>query len=197
MCALPVSVLHGVGSTGVAPERLASLRAQRHARAAKVVTDYDRSVWADARRKRTLRGRAASRLDVAAARWRPFGTRSARARHVASRHGGGASALHRVQPRSTGWASLRGARAHVRRGRRAGRSKRSSDSGRPTRSRSGTRRIGGRATCSASVRCTARTTRRSTSAGPTSGSPGYMEGAVRTGRAAAAAALRSEAWTPA
>jgi len=26
---------------------------------------------------------------------------------------------------------------------------------------------------------------------------GYMEGAVRTGRAAAAAALRSEAWTPA
>jgi monoamine oxidase len=47
VCALPVSVLHGVEIEGVAPERLASLRAQRQARAAKVVTTYDRSVWAD------------------------------------------------------------------------------------------------------------------------------------------------------
>ena len=47
VCALPVSVLHGVRVEGVAPERLASLRAQRHARAAKVVTTYDRSVWTD------------------------------------------------------------------------------------------------------------------------------------------------------
>lgn len=47
VCALPVSVLHGVRIDGVAPERLASLRAQRQARAVKVVTMYDRSVWAD------------------------------------------------------------------------------------------------------------------------------------------------------
>ncbi len=47
VCALPVSVLHGVRIEGVAPERLASLRAQRQARAAKVVTVYDRAVWAD------------------------------------------------------------------------------------------------------------------------------------------------------
>jgi len=47
VCALPVSVLHGVPLEGVMPERVASLRAQRHARAAKVVTTYARSVWAD------------------------------------------------------------------------------------------------------------------------------------------------------
>lgn len=47
VCALPVSVLHGIEIEGIAPERLASLRAQRHARAAKVVTTYDRSVWHD------------------------------------------------------------------------------------------------------------------------------------------------------
>jgi monoamine oxidase len=47
VCALPVSVLHGIPIEGVAPERVASLRAQRHARAAKVVTVYDRAVWAD------------------------------------------------------------------------------------------------------------------------------------------------------
>jgi len=45
--ALPVTVLHGVAIEGVAPERLASLRAQRQAPAAKVVTVYERSVWAD------------------------------------------------------------------------------------------------------------------------------------------------------
>ncbi len=47
VCALPVSVLHGIEIDGVSPERLASLRAQRQAPAAKVVTVYDRSVWAD------------------------------------------------------------------------------------------------------------------------------------------------------
>jgi len=47
VCALPVSVLHGVRIEGVRPDRLASLRAQRQAQAAKVVTLYDRAVWAD------------------------------------------------------------------------------------------------------------------------------------------------------
>jgi monoamine oxidase len=48
VCALPVSVLHGIAIDGISEGRLASLRAQRHARAAKVVTVYDRPVWADA-----------------------------------------------------------------------------------------------------------------------------------------------------
>lgn len=48
MCALPVGVLHGIAIDGVAPERLASLHAQRMAHAAKVVTIYRRSVWRDA-----------------------------------------------------------------------------------------------------------------------------------------------------
>jgi monoamine oxidase len=47
VCALPVTVLHEIELDGVSPERLASLRAQRQAPAAKVVTVYDRSVWAD------------------------------------------------------------------------------------------------------------------------------------------------------
>ncbi len=47
VCALPVSVLHDVAVDGVSAERLASLRAQRQATAAKVVTVYDRSIWAD------------------------------------------------------------------------------------------------------------------------------------------------------
>ncbi len=47
VCALPASVLHGIEIDGVAGDRLASLRAQRHAPAAKVVTVYDRSLWED------------------------------------------------------------------------------------------------------------------------------------------------------
>jgi monoamine oxidase len=47
VCALPVSVLHGIAVEGVSSERLASLRAQRQAQAAKVVAVYDRSIWAD------------------------------------------------------------------------------------------------------------------------------------------------------
>lgn len=45
VCAVPVSVLHGIEIDGIAPDRLASLRAQRHAPAAKIVTVYDRSIW--------------------------------------------------------------------------------------------------------------------------------------------------------
>jgi monoamine oxidase len=46
--ALPVGVLHDIPLKGVAPDRVASLRAQRMALAAKVVTVFDRSVWEDA-----------------------------------------------------------------------------------------------------------------------------------------------------
>jgi len=45
--ALPVGPLRDVAMEGVAPARLASLRAQRHALAAKAVSIFDRSVWAD------------------------------------------------------------------------------------------------------------------------------------------------------
>jgi monoamine oxidase/putrescine oxidase len=47
VCALPVSVLREIPIDGVRPERVASLRRQRHALAAKVVTVHDHSVWAD------------------------------------------------------------------------------------------------------------------------------------------------------
>jgi monoamine oxidase len=48
VCALPVGVLPQVEITGVDPDRLRSLRAQRSALAAKAVAVYDRSLWAEA-----------------------------------------------------------------------------------------------------------------------------------------------------
>jgi monoamine oxidase len=47
VCAVQVGVLHEIELDGISGGRLASLRAQRHARAAKVVTVYDRSIWED------------------------------------------------------------------------------------------------------------------------------------------------------
>ena len=47
ICALPVSVLGGIRIDGADPDRLRSLRSQRHALAAKLVTVYERSVWSD------------------------------------------------------------------------------------------------------------------------------------------------------
>jgi monoamine oxidase len=50
VCALPTGVLGSIAFDGVPAERLASLRRQRHALAAKVVAVYDRAVWSDAGR---------------------------------------------------------------------------------------------------------------------------------------------------
>jgi monoamine oxidase len=47
VCALPAPVAARLEIDGVDPERVRSLRAQRHALAAKVVAVYPRSVWAD------------------------------------------------------------------------------------------------------------------------------------------------------
>ncbi|MFY9579713.1 MAG: NAD(P)/FAD-dependent oxidoreductase [Gaiellaceae bacterium] len=47
VCALPTSVASRLEIHGVDPERLESLRHQRHALAAKIVTVYARSVWVD------------------------------------------------------------------------------------------------------------------------------------------------------
>jgi monoamine oxidase len=47
VCALPAPVAARLDVDGVDPARLRSLRAQRHALAAKVVAVYPRSVWAD------------------------------------------------------------------------------------------------------------------------------------------------------
>lgn len=47
VCALPAPVAARLELDGVDPERMRSLRAQRHALAAKVVAVYARSVWAD------------------------------------------------------------------------------------------------------------------------------------------------------
>jgi monoamine oxidase len=48
VCALPVGVLQHVRLEGIRPERLESLRRQRSALAAKWVAAYDRSFWVDA-----------------------------------------------------------------------------------------------------------------------------------------------------
>ncbi len=47
VCALPVGPLRAVAVTGVAEERLTSLRRQRHALAAKVVAAYPGPMWAE------------------------------------------------------------------------------------------------------------------------------------------------------
>jgi monoamine oxidase len=47
VCSLPVSVLDSMRIEGVDPERIESLRRQRQAQAAKVVAVYGRSVWTD------------------------------------------------------------------------------------------------------------------------------------------------------
>jgi monoamine oxidase len=48
VCALPVGVLHAIEITGVAEQRLQSLRRQRNALVAKIVAVYERPVWEDA-----------------------------------------------------------------------------------------------------------------------------------------------------
>jgi len=45
VCALPAGPLRAVTVTGISDDRLASLRAQRHALAAKIVVAYDESFW--------------------------------------------------------------------------------------------------------------------------------------------------------
>ncbi|HEX3330389.1 MAG TPA: NAD(P)/FAD-dependent oxidoreductase [Gaiellales bacterium] len=47
VCAVPVGPLRDIALEGISPERLASLRRQRHARAGKVVVAYRSSFWRD------------------------------------------------------------------------------------------------------------------------------------------------------
>ena len=148
--------------TGVSEARLTSLRRQRHAWAAKFVAAYDEPFWRATRAERAVGVRGRDRLDLAAA-----GGRAVRA--------GAARALRRVRRQPT-----RG-RAPARRWRRSpalyGPSATSAarrpgpGCGAPTRGRRATSRTGGPATWRRSGRCTAPTSRRSTSAAPTSGSP--------------------------
>ncbi len=186
VCALPVSVLHGIAVEGVSPERLASLRAQRQAQAAKIVTVYDRSVWADLGANGLSEGE-----HLLASTW--------------PQRDGVLSGL--VPPERVTWLAataeeLRPAALHAELERMYG-----PDAGRPTES-------------FLRLWATDPFTRGYTThwwpgdvmrVGPLHGTheppfyvcgsdqwvAGYMEGAVRTGRAAAAAALRSEAWAPA
>jgi monoamine oxidase len=186
VCGLPVSVLHGIPIDGVSSERLASLRAQRQAQAAKVVTVYDRSVWSDLGANGLSEGEL-----LLASTW--------------PQREGVLSGL--VPPERVAWLD---ATADERRldvlyaelERMYG-----ADAARPSHS-------------FLRMWATDPFTRGYTThwwpgdvlrVGPLHGTheppfyvcgsdqwvAGYMEGAVRTGRAAAAAALRSEAWTPA
>ena len=186
VCALPVSVLHGVTIEGVSPERLASLRAQRQAQAAKIVTVYDRSVWSDL----DANGLSEGEL-LLASTW--------------PQRDGVLSGL--VPPERVTWLAatadehrLRVLHAELER-------MYGSDAARPRHSflrmwaldpftRGYTThwwpgdvlRVGSlHGTHEAPFYV----------CGSDQWVAGYMEGAVRTGRAAAAAALRSEAWTPA
>ena len=186
VCALPVSVLHDVEIDGVSAERLASLRAQRQAQAAKIATVYDRSVWADLGANGLSEGE-----QLLASTW--------------PQREGVLSGL--VPPERVTWLAAtaeehRLAALYAELERMYG-----PDAARPTHS---------------FLRMWALDpfTRGYTThwwpgdvlrVGPLHGTheppfyvcgsdqwvAGYMEGAVRTGRAAAAAALRTEAWTPA
>ena len=186
VCALPVSVLHGVEIDGISSQRLASLRAQRQAQAAKVVTVYEQSVWADLGANGLSEGE-----QLLASTW--------------PQRDGVLSGL--VPPERVTWLAAtaeehRLPALHAELERMYG-----PDAARPARS---FLRMWALDPC----------TRGYTThwwpgdvlrVGPLHGTheppfyvcgsdqwvAGYMEGAVRTGRAAAAAALRSEAWTPA
>jgi monoamine oxidase len=186
VCALPVSVLHGIAVEGISPDRMASLRAQRQAQAAKIVTVYERSVWADLDANGLSEGE-----HLLASTW--------------PQRDGVLSGL--IPPERVTWLAAtaeehRLAALHGELERMYG-----PDAGRPRES---------------FLRLWAIDpfTRGYTThwwpgdvmrVGPLHGTheppfyvcgsdqwvAGYMEGAVRTGRAAAAAALRSEAWAPA
>ena len=146
---------------GVVSERLASLRAQRQATAAKVVTVYDRSVWADvganglSEGEHLLASTWPQRDGVLSGLVPP--ERVAWLTATAEEHR--LRVLHAELERMYG--PMRPAPAHTP----------SSGCGRPIRSRGATRRTGGRVTSFVSGRCTGRTSRRSTSAAPISGSP--------------------------
>jgi len=186
VCALPVSVLHGIVIDGVGPERLSSLRAQRQAHAAKIAAVYDRSVWADLGANGLSEGE-----HLLASTW--------------PQRDGVLSGL--VPPERVSWLTAtaeenRLAALYVELERIYG-----PDAARPTHS-------------FLRMWATDPFTRGYTThwwpgdvlrvgrlhgtheppfyvCGSDQWVAGYMEGAVRTGRAAAAAALRSEAWTPA
>ena len=186
VCALPVSVVHRIEIDGVSPERLASLRAQRQAQAAKVVTVYERSVWADLGANGLSEGE-----HLLASTW--------------PQREGVLSGL--VPPERVTWLAAtaedhRLGALHAELERMYG-----PEAARPQHS-------------FLRMWATDPFTRGYTThwwpgdvlrVGPLHGTheppfyvcgsdqwvAGYMEGAVRTGRAAAAAALRSEAWTPA
>ena len=186
VCALPVSVLRDVAVDGVSAERLASIRAQRQAQAAKLVTVYDRSVWADLGANGLSEGEL-----LLASTW--------------PQRVGVLSGL--VPPERVAWLDATAAEhrldaLHAELGRMYG-----PDAARPVHS-------------FLRMWATDPFTRGYTThwwpgdvlrVGPLHGTheppfyvcgsdqwvAGYMEGAVRTGRAAAAAALRSEAWAPA
>ena len=186
VCALPVSVLHGLRVEGVAPERAASLRAQRHAKAAKVVTTYDRSVWADVGANGLSEGE-----QLLGSTW--------------PQRDGVLSAL--VPPERVMWLLAtaeehRPGAVHAELERMYG-----ADAGRPNRTFLRLWAIDPYTQGYVTHWWPGDVLR----VGPLHGThdppfyvcgsdqwvAGYMEGAVRTGRAAAAAALRSEAWTTA
>lgn len=177
--ALPVGPLRAVAVTGVSEERLASLHHQRQALAAKFVAAYDRPFW---------RGLGRSGLSecegVLGSTW-PQSDGILSALVPPERF-----AVLLGTPRTCAPASCWTTSPASTATRRTGRSPPTYGCGEPTRGPRGTSPSGPPATSPRSAPSTAPTNHRSTSADPISGSCGYMEGAVRTGRDAAGEVLR-------
>ena len=179
VCALPAGPLRSVRVSGLSDERLASLHAQRHALAAKVVVAYDEPFW-----------QRAGQNGLAESEWL-FGSTWPQRPGVLSLLVP-PERLSALSGRAGGRAPRGGARAGwraVRGSRRWRRWRCSSGRGGWTRSPRATSPCGPPGTCSGSGRCTGTHEPPFYVAGSDHWVAGYMEGAVRTGRAAARAAL--------
>ena len=102
VCAVPVGPLRDIALEGLSPQRLASLRRQRHARAGKVVVAYGTLVLARARPERPVREREPVRLHLAAGRGRALDPRPARAAAAPPVDGGRDSPRRGARRRSSG-----------------------------------------------------------------------------------------------
>ena len=166
---------------GRAAARACTASARRARRRSSPPTRAD---LARGRRERAERRRGARQLDLAAGRRRALDARRARAARALPRRAAATPAAPRSSP---AWpASTASGRARPTRC--------SSAPGAPTRSRRATSRSGHRATSWPSVRSTARTSRRSTSAAPTTGWRATWR--VPSGRAAPPRPLRCSSERP-
>ena len=160
--AVPSGPARDLAITGVSDERLTSLRRQRHAWAAKFVAAYDRPFWREHRAERAVGERGRARLHLAAAAracCRPWCRPSA------------TPPSSPATPRPATREALAQIAAMYGDARPQPDCRPGPGCGAPTRGPRATSPAGDPATSRPSGRCTAPTSRRSTCAAPTSGSP--------------------------